>query len=608
MIGEKVVSNVCKKLSEKQSVIQDLPKNGIMYIEKLLPYICVYRYKEPDSYFAGLLKTQASYLIVDGTLDISNLLEAISKAISEELDAFLIFELWPVRRDHQAKFEIYCPAEKAPATVTALKQGFESMQNFYGETSVSVVNSFERHPQHLEPIMEIEEFKESGSLVIGVSVPIIYQNVDDNETYSLFYRKFATYFSEAIKRASYEFIRVQTSNPFDHYLMLGKTQLDDITLKIDRQLADISEAMTFLLRTTPVNSTSAWKKFKDNNFTETPSFNYRLIALDPEKKKRELFDLPIDQVEDPTISFILRDKRLEIEKQLTMLEERGTDNFRFIGESLYGKIEDEVLVAAETILTQFPQADSRKEMKRLDCYEFAERAQAEIDYYQTQFPDTKLFLEIRKDVAGIMVSKNKLLISDRFSLDESRSDALIQHEIATHLLTYCNGKRQPLQQMYAGFSGYDQLQEGLAVLSEYLVDGLTVNRMRTLAGRVVAAKSMVNDAGFIATFNLLRLTYYFTEYSAYYITMRVYRGGGLVKDAVYLAGLMNVMDYLRNGGNLETLYTGKFNINHVELIEELLHRGVLKKAILPRFLERSSVEERLQKLRKGIEITEFLPQ
>jgi len=266
------------------------------------------------------------------------------------------------------------------------------------------------------------------------------------------------------------------------------------------------------------------------------------------------------------------------------------------------------LVAAETILTQFPQADSRKEMKRLDCYEFAERAQAEIDYYQTQFPDTKLFLEIRKDVAGIMVSKNKLLISDRFSLDESRSDALIQHEIATHLLTYCNGKRQPLQQMYAGFSGYDQLQEGLAVLSEYLVDGLTVNRMRTLAGRVVAAKSMVNDAGFIATFNLLRLTYYFTEYSAYYITMRVYRGGGLVKDAVYLAGLMNVMDYLRNGGNLETLYTGKFNINHVELIEELLHRGVLKKAILPRFLERSSVEERLQKLRKGIEITEFLPQ
>jgi uncharacterized protein (TIGR02421 family) len=205
-----------------------------------------------------------------------------------------------------------------------------------------------------------------------------------------------------------------------------------------------------------------------------------------------------------------------------------------------------------------------------------------------------------------MVSKSELMISDRFSLDESRCDALIQHEIATHILTYCNGKSQPLKQMYAGFSGYDQLQEGLAVLAEYLVDGLTVNRMRTLAGRVVAAESMVKGAHFIETFDLLRTDYKFTERSAYYITMRIFRGGGLVKDFVYMAGLLNVMNYLKNGGNLETLYAGKFNINHVELIEELLHRNVLKKPTLPRFLERDSVKRRLQKVRDGLKIAELL--
>jgi len=160
--------------------------------------------------------------------------------------------------------------------------------------------------------------------------------------------------------------------------------------------------------------------------------------------------------------------------------------------------------------------------------------------------------------------------------------------------------------MYAGFSGHDQLQEGLAVLAEYLVDGLTVNRMRTLAGRVVAAESMVKGANFIETFNLLRTDHNFTESTAYYITMRIFRGGGLVKDFVYLAGLLNVMEYLKNGGNLETLYTGKFNINHVELIEELLHRKVLRKPITPRFLERDSVIRRLQKLRNGLKITELL--
>ncbi len=93
MIEKRIVSSVCKKLSEEKSVFQKLPKYGTMYIEKLLPYICVFRYKKEDAHFAGLLKTQASYLIVDETVDISKLLEEISTTVSKKLNAFLILEL-----------------------------------------------------------------------------------------------------------------------------------------------------------------------------------------------------------------------------------------------------------------------------------------------------------------------------------------------------------------------------------------------------------------------------------------------------------------------------------------------------------------------------------
>jgi len=160
--------------------------------------------------------------------------------------------------------------------------------------------------------------------------------------------------------------------------------------------------------------------------------------------------------------------------------------------------------------------------------------------------------------------------------------------------------------MYAGLSGYDRLQEGLAVLAEYLVNGLTVNRMRTLAGRVIAAISMIKGASFLETFDLLRTEYNFTENSAYYITMRIYRSGGLTKDAVYLSGFMDVINYVKDGKNLEILYTGKFNMGHVGLIEELLQRKVLKKPKIPRFLERSSVQQRIGELRNGLKITELL--
>jgi len=227
-------------------------------------------------------------------------------------------------------------------------------------------------------------------------------------------------------------------------------------------------------------------------------------------------------------------------------------------------------------------------------------------YYNDKFPDLNLTLEIRNDVAGIMVSKTKLLINDEISFDANRCDALIQHEIGTHILTYCNGKRQPLQQMHEGFEGYDQLQEGLAVVAEYLVGGLTVNRLRLLAGRVIAVESMINGANFIETFNKLRKKHGFSERIAYYISMRVYRGGGLTKDAVYLAGLIDLMKYLKDGGNLKHLYTGKFNITHLDLIKELLYRKVLKDPELPRFLERKTVQKRLKKLREGIDITELV--
>lgn len=605
-IDSEFIGQICKDISDKKPVNIELPNKGLLHIDKLLPFICIYRYKEPDLYFSRLLKTQASYLIVEENLEITHLLEAVRLIASEKFDSFLILELWPNSEYNHHQFQIYGPENKASETVNALDVGFQQLKSSYPTVTTKVINTNFRHPKHLTPLLDVETSKKLGTLIIGISIPVLYKNTETNELFSLFFRKFYSVFSETVKRAVYEFIRVQTTDAFENYLMLGKTHIDSITFSADKQLADISEGMSFLLRATPVNSNEEWDKFRDNEFKKTPSFKYRLIALDPELEKRKLYNIPIDLVEDPTIAFILRGKRLEIEKQLTMLEERGTINFRFIGESLYGVIQPNVLEEAQNILKIYPKGEVIQSEKRFNSAEFAVQAQKEIDYYNEKFPEIDLSIEIRNDLAGIMVSKSKLLINEEISLDANRCDALIQHEVGTHILTYCNGKRQPLMQMYEGFEGYDQLQEGLAVIAEYLVGGLTVNRLRLLAGRVIAVNSMVNNATFIDTFNLLRENHLFPDRVAYYIAMRVYRGGGLTKDAVYLAGLIDLMVYLKNGGHLENLYAGKFNSTHVPLIEELLYRNVLKQPELPRFLERESVQHRLKKLREGIKITELI--
>ncbi len=76
------------------------------------------------------------------------------------------------------------------------------------------------------------------------------------------------------------------------------------------------------------------------------------------------------------------------------------------------------------------------------------------------------------------------------------------------------------------------------MLAEYLVGGLSRPRLRLLAARVLATRHMIDGATFVDTFRELDGLYGFDRRTAFTIAMRIYRGGGLTKDAVYLRGLV----------------------------------------------------------------------
>jgi hypothetical protein len=130
------------------------------------------------------------------------------------------------------------------------------------------------------------------------------------------------------------------------------------------------------------------------------------------------------------------------------------------------------------------------------------------------------------------------------------------------------------------------------------VGGLTASRVRQLAARVVAVRCLTDGASFVETFRMLDRTYAFAQRAAYNITMRVYRGGGLTKDAVYLRGLKAILKYVQKGGDLDPLLVGKMAIEHIPTIRELQYRKVLARApIVPRYMQDSVSLERLQRLR-----------
>ena len=94
---------------------------------------------------------------------------------------------------------------------------------------------------------------------------------------------------------------------------------------------------------------------------------------------------------------------------------------------------------------------------------------------------------------------------------------------------------------------------------------------------------------------------------AFNLTLRLYRGGGLTKDAIYLRGLLEVLDHLRKGRPLDPFWMGKIAASHFDIVQELNMRGLLKAPqVEPAFLSHPQSAQRLEKARLGLTPVELL--
>ncbi len=367
-------------------------------------------------------------------------------------------------------------------------------------------------------------------------------------------------------------------------------------LAIDVRLTEIERSLDLLLNATPVNATEAWADFERSDFGTAPTLQLRPLAFDPDLVRRDLYNLEIEGVTDPALHALFRAKRDEIARQVTALEDRDTSRFVYGSLQLYGAVAAPLVRAAQELLaTITPQAPTAQ---TVTAAAFADAARAEMDRYREVYPEFPANLEVRADVSDLMVSFGRLLIPEAAAFRADRVQPLLHHEVGTHVVTYLNGARQPLTLLTIGLPGYDETQEGLAVLAEYLTGGLDPRRLRVLAARVVAVDKMLGGDGFLEIFESLRGDYSIPNRTAWSITSRVMVGGGSAKDAIYLRGISRILDALAEGITLDALLVGKLALDHVPLVQDLLDRGVLHPAwVRPRWLDVPGAQERLDRLR-----------
>ncbi len=633
-IDAALIAVVCELLAANEEVRLSLPGWGRIHIDRRLPFLCVYRRPDdrPDPGTGELVTSEASYLLAPGKGELHDglrdLTEEITRTLSGQFGAFLILELWSGQADEAEEppapgapgphFRIFVPGDQDPGSlVDALDEALLRIELRGQEAGVDVVCA-ERPATAPPPILPADVAGELGCHLLGLEVGPVYRDPRSGELYPVVLRDLRRALTRALRRTFYAFTHRYTSLRPDHFHVLGREAVVEAMWEADRRLAEVADRFDFLLQVTPFNPEEAWRYFLRARCQRPPVLHYRPLPVEPAILKRRLFETPLERVEDPALFHLLREKQEELDRKITLLTDINTPRFVHGSIQLFGGIEAELLELAEKVLSEVPLSEvPLSEMPPesgdgsgagfCDAATFARRARQEIDIYRRAMPGLDAGVTIRDDTSSLMVSKGSVLIGQDLRVPLSEVEALLQHEVGTHVLTYYNGRAQRLRQLYSGLAGYTALQEGLAVLSEYLVSGLTRSRLRLLAARVVAAHRMLDGASFIETFREIDHTYGFGRQTAFRVTLRTYRGGGLTKDAVYLRGLVRLLDYLRRGGKLERLFIGKIALAHLPIIRELQWRRVLEPVPLtPRYMRRPETAAKLERLARGAGVLELL--
>jgi uncharacterized protein (TIGR02421 family) len=192
--------------------------------------------------------------------------------------------------------------------------------------------------------------------------------------------------------------------------------------------------------------------------------------------------------------------------------------------------------------------------------------------------EVRVRIDPRLSAGAATGERTVFLAARRFGRMEARRFAV--HEVLGHLLSAANGRAQPVRLLDWGTANSFADQEGLALYMEELAGVLDGSRLRTLAGRVLAADLMHGGASFAETARRLLRQEGFSSAEAIAISERAYRGGGVARDVSYLLGWLRVRRAVTSdAATLDELHNGRVSLEALPELRRLQQLGYVREPL-----------------------------
>ena len=365
-------------------------------------------------------------------------------------------------------------------------------------------------------------------------------------------------------------------------------------MEIDRNLDQLVKEIDVLNHLNPLNIEQEKKRFFASKYRDNPVFNYRKVKFNPFRLQRQLFDQRPEDIENNGLRKLYRETIYEYSGLIQCIASIGQgEKFFYNSLRVFGTPQEKHVKNAKFILHFHKEEDAEDMIPRYN----ADQAEAYFRAFGDKYDFNFSIKQSNSITAAAMVlpTSETLVIKKNRKFSDSELKFLSHHEIGVNMLTTLNAKKQPLRIFSHGFANNHPTQAGLAVLSEFLSDSISLRRMKEFAYRTLAADSLIKGYSFSDTFDLLFSQYKMDREMAWEITLRAHRGGGFTKDYQYLSGLKKVFDYYSEGKDLNPLLSGKVALEDASLVEELQEEGLaVKNAHFPEsFLENRNTNEKL---------------
>lgn len=412
-----------------------------------------------------------------------------------------------------------------------------------------------------------------NTLVLPTEVKKVFMDEASGDVYPLVLEELKTNFKEAISETAAYFVRRYGKKKRTQKADILSSTISPEVLSLDKQLFSLCKNIETLNFINPVNLSAERNKFLKRNSYVQPSFTYKQLDINPYKFREQLYKLPVDSINDASISQLYRHVIDNLANKIDLLTSIGTDDFVYNSLKYYGEPDQKDMANAKFLLHLTSEPDFQDEIKL--------NANEAVDYFKAQASEWGLKCKVEKSskiVAKAMVNNEKaqLLINKEASFSEKEAHAFAFHELGIHMLTTLNAKKHPLKVFSLGLPGNTYTQEGLALYSEYCSGSLTIKRLQTIALRVIAVQYMLAHRDFVKTYHALLNEFSLDKLTAFTLTTRVYRGGGFTKDYLYLKGFVDVLN-LAKQGSIDNLLVGKTGLLDFDITNELVERQMITK-------------------------------